>query len=103
MKHLIIFIPFFFLVDSCNFPVSIEENNTVVECENTRLVKNFLLRPTIRRIHIYMGIEFIGSYDEFKLSDNYLRVTDDYGYSTHFYLCEMVSAYVSGSYLYLTF
>ena len=103
MRYFFCVLPLFFLLDSCSLPVSIEEDNTIVECENTRFVKNLLKSSRFKHVRIVIGTESKGLYDEFNLSDNYLRVTDDYGTSFHFYLCEMISAETSGSYLTLVF
>jgi hypothetical protein len=103
MKYLSILIGLVILVESCTLPVSVEEINTIAECENTKLVKELL--PSVGVIRIYIGVEFITGSDEFNVVDNYLIIIDDSGSKTRIYLCDMISAELSesGRYLYLTF
>ena len=103
MKFLSVLILFVILVSSCTFPVSIEEINTSTECENTKLVKALLTK--VLNVNIYIGEEYIGSYNEFKVVNNYFVVTDDYGNTIRYNLCEMISVYLSesGTRLYLRF
>jgi hypothetical protein len=101
MKYVSILIGFLILVDSCTLPVSVEEINVNAECENTKLVKSLL--KDISYTQIYIGQEYIGTYSEFKVVDNYIIVTDDFDNKARYNLCAMIGASVSGYHLRIRF